>query len=62
MSFLLDFIALESLSNIYMLSIKDCIKELKRQVNAKINYELEDKSKSFIFIQNSTEDGEFIQD
>jgi len=40
-AFLLDFIALESLSNIYLHSIHDCIEKIKTQVNLKIDYDLE---------------------
>jgi hypothetical protein len=39
-AFLLDFIALESLSSICLLSIHGCIEKLKLQVRSSISYEL----------------------
>lgn len=43
--FLLDFIALESLSNIYLNSIHDCVDKLKVQVHTEVSYDLESSAR-----------------
>jgi len=59
-AFLLDFIALESLSNVFLHSIRECIEKLKLQVHTKDpkkakegNYELE-ASRADLHGQNLT--------
>ena len=41
-AFLLDFIALESLTNIYVLTIDDTIKKLRAQISISVDYNLYD--------------------
>ena len=43
-AFLLDYIALESLSNIYILTIHDTINKFRQQLSEKIDYSLYDSS------------------
>jgi dynein heavy chain len=43
-AFLLDFVALESLSNVYLLSMQDCQAKLKSQVGQRIAYDLAGKA------------------
>mmetsp|Transcript_30959 Transcript_30959/g.47352 ORF Transcript_30959/g.47352 Transcript_30959/m.47352 type:complete len:165 (+) Transcript_30959:2605-3099(+) len=40
LSFLLDFVALESLQNIFLMSIHDCIAKLQDQVSQEVTFEL----------------------
>lgn len=40
-AFLLDFIALESLSKIFLNSIHDCVDKLQLQVNTPVSFDLE---------------------
>jgi hypothetical protein len=52
---LLDFIALESLSNICLNSIHDCIDKLKVQVNLEVSYDLESSSRIETFVESKKE-------
>jgi len=42
-SYLLDFLALDALSNIYSESVKDTINKLKKLANVNVDYELVSK-------------------